>query len=270
MEKLTNEWSLPEAPGKFAFLKGVKLHALTSKERRFLDQNPSVLVFHGLGHLRAHEKDAFDVIFVGESVSDSDSTEFWGKVCEALAPGGKLKAYLPLGLVKPEDISTRLLLGGFINSSIDSESLHVVSERPAWKPTAALPLKKKAKASNAWKLETTVDADMIDEDALLQEDDCENMKLDGMDQIPIKKKACKNCSCGLADAQTDDVRPVVSDEELQKSLDGCGSCAKGDAFRCGGCPYLGLPSFTPGTKPEIVTNNDGTKSLMLDVSSNEF
>lgn len=100
-----------------------------------------------------------------------------------------------------------------------------------------------------------------------------------------RRKACKDCTCGLKEleeAETDDTRKLQDsilgkmaqlataeaikiEERLKKSqvkfteedlteidftVEGktgrCGSCALGDAFRCDGCPYLGLPPFKPG------------------------
>ena len=42
--------------------------------------------------------------------------------------------------------------------------------------------------------------------------------------------------------------------EVPKS--GCGSCAKGDAFRCAGCPFLGKPAFEPGQEKLILSMGD--------------
>jgi hypothetical protein len=108
------------------------------------------------------------------------------------------------------------------------------------------------------------DDEMEDEEALLDEedkikpsqaslvrpDDCE---MDG------KRKACKNCVCGRADADnagvvaldlTDDIADdeVIEVDPTPKKVGGCGSCALGDAFRCSTCPYLGMPAFNEGEK----------------------
>ena len=71
------------------------------------------------------------------------------------------------------------------------------------------------------------------------------------------RKACKNCSCGLAEVQAiggTDNASAESAVGLQsaKPKSACGSCELGDAFRCAGCPYRGQPPFKPGEQVKIV------------------
>lgn len=97
-----------------------------------------------------------------------------------------------------------------------------------------------------------------------------------------RRKACKDCTCGLKEqeeqvegkqrslqdsilgnmAQSATAEAIKIEERLKVSFKedelaeidftiegktgGCGSCSLGDAFRCDGCPYLGLPPFKPG------------------------
>jgi len=70
-----------------------------------------------------------------------------------------------------------------------------------------------------------------------------------------KKRRCANCTCrrskdkGIQDGceVTETVKngcEVVEEKPTTKS--GCGSCYLGDAFRCDGCPYKGMPAFKEG------------------------
>jgi len=92
------------------------------------------------------------------------------------------------------------------------------------------------------------DDDLIDEDNLLldnnvilpptatastnrrQDDDCGG------------RKACDDCTCGRAELE----QMEASAATAAPSTSSCGNCSKGDAFRCGGCPYLGKPAFKAG------------------------
>lgn len=139
----------------------------------------------------------------------------------------------------------------------------------------------------------------IDPTTLLEPSDlakplkCAPVDIEELRQVaaPRRKKACKGCTCGLAelekeemmrerglvvDAVTGDVvssteqgeSVVLSAEEKEKlrleaavraankitpevGKSSCGSCYLGDAFRCATCPYLGLPAFKPGEKVEL-------------------
>jgi len=120
------------------------------------------------------------------------------------------------------------------------------------------------------------DDDVIDEDTLLTEADLRRPIQQPPECQPKpgkKRRACKDCTCGLAERleAEDKTRREKADQALNtlklKSEDlleldltvpgktgSCGSCALGDAFRCAGCPYLGLPPFKVGEEVSILNN----------------
>lgn len=140
---------------------------------------------------------------------------------------------------------TNLLIAGFLLSSSDSESL--LASKPSFQPGAAIPLSKPSKKE-------IEEDELVDEDDLLTAEDKERPQ-PAMDCGPsdtATKKACKNCSCGLAELEATEKAGIAADTTAAKSS--CGNCYLGDAFRCGGCPYRGLPAFKPGEQVQIPTD----------------
>ncbi|KAF2759813.1 DUF689-domain-containing protein [Pseudovirgaria hyperparasitica] len=121
------------------------------------------------------------------------------------------------------------------------------------------------------------DDDLVDEDDLLTEAD----KARPVTQPPEcrpkagkRRRACKDCTCGMKEKleaedaakrhaadtalgamklEADDLAEV--DFTVQGKVGSCGNCALGDAFRCDGCPYIGLPAFKPGEEVRLLNND---------------
>ncbi|GAA6004422.1 hypothetical protein JCM10207_000720 [Rhodosporidiobolus poonsookiae] len=121
----------------------------------------------------------------------------------------------------------------------------------------------------------------IDESTLLTDADLERPTLVKRADCDVKRtrRACKNCTCGLREIlldekeQDDLVEAGFAAQPNATALDpstvangatkaparkiksgvtsSCGNCYLGDAFRCGGCPYLGMPAFEPGQPVKI-------------------
>jgi len=108
-----------------------------------------------------------------------------------------------------------------------------------------------AKASgDVWTVDDIDDSiDLVDEDALLEEEDLIVTKVPTADDCGTsatgKAKACKNCTCGRAEME-EEPAPSATPVSSATVKSACGNCYLGDAFRCPGCPSRGLPAFKPG------------------------
>ncbi|KAJ7312123.1 hypothetical protein JRQ81_006465 [Phrynocephalus forsythii] len=96
------------------------------------------------------------------------------------------------------------------------------------------------------------DMDLLDSDELLDPEDLKKPD-PGSLKAPSckesgKRKACKNCTCGLAEE-------LEQEKKNSQPRSACGNCYLGDAFRCASCPYRGMPAFKPGEKILLNENN---------------
>ncbi|MCJ1360382.1 MAG: electron carrier [Icmadophila ericetorum] len=120
-------------------------------------------------------------------------------------------------------------------------------------------------------IEENSDDELIDEDTLLDEEDRSrpiNQPPECRPRPGKRRRACKDCTCGLAQtlAAEDAAKRAAADQTLAKlkaddlaeldftvqgKVGSCGNCALGDAFRCDGCPYVGLPAFKVGEEVRL-------------------
>lgn len=182
------------------------------------------------------------------SINHSDS--LLALLIKLLKPSGKLL------LKDTKDITLSLKLNGFINVTQDSDNVYI-AEKPNFEVGSKASLKLGNKPA-VWKLDGTVeeawsaakDDEIIDSDKLLDEDDLKKPDQQSLRVCATtgKRKACADCSCGLAEELRGETK------ETPKSS--CGSCYLGDAFRCATCPYLGMPAFKPGEKVLLDLKSD--------------
>ncbi len=218
-----------------------------------------------------------DRVYVGGEVHALDGVE---RALECLVPGGQLVVHPEQG-VDVEALRTTLVLAGFVDVAPFGKIREVCAKKPVYN-TDAVKLKQESNGSSknaTWKIVAhdndpslglngssgMADEELADDDDLLEDDeDLGTIKVKPATCGPdggAKKRACKNCSCGLKEleeAAMAEGREVVA----KPNASSCGNCSKGDAFRCATCPYLGTPAFEPGQKPPIKVQPDGTKILL--------
>uniref|UniRef100_A0A914WJW2 Anamorsin homolog n=1 Tax=Plectus sambesii TaxID=2011161 RepID=A0A914WJW2_9BILA len=162
------------------------------------------------------------------------------------------------------DVAKELQLAGLTDTVevVAGEWLNVRAKKPNFGNGASAPLSfaaaDGAQPVKAWNLAANdvLDDEFINEEDILTAEDYvkpsqDDLKIAGCSDAPAegkKRKACKNCTCGLAEEEK------ASDAPPQKSS--CGSCYLGDAFRCASCPYAGMPPFKKGENVKLTVVDD--------------
>ncbi|XP_076763670.1 cytokine induced apoptosis inhibitor 1 [Xylocopa sonorina] len=197
--------------------------------------NPKIFVERYLQMLKAGGTLVIYESFQGKEYAQSAYNE---RVSTLKLAGFKIKV--------PESLHTKQLKDFVLKvyNNID-DVCEVVAEKPSFEIGSSVTLNfGEKKSSNVWKLDSADDEELIDENDLLDENDILKPITSSLRVCSTtgKRKACKDCSCGLAE----ELSGKATSQETAKSS--CGNCYLGDAFRCASCPYLGMPAFKPGEK----------------------
>lgn len=163
-------------------------------------------------------------------------------------------------------------------SDIKIEDDYIIAQKSVWSHSgASLKDRREKKANdkeeapaNPWAQKSVNDAEMINEDDLLEEE----AKTGGAKVFAkesdwlTKPKACENCTCGRKEQLENEELEAQRKKDLESGniKSDCGKCYLGDAFRCATCPYLGQPAFEPGDKVKL--KNVNQEENRTDVNTN--
>jgi len=201
-------------------------------------------------------------VIIRESVSTHDevpSLRTASKLASALKLSGFINVSqpetLPISKGNVEEYDKH-----FQHHESDISLIEIRANKPNFEVGSSIPLsvskksssKADSNASKVWMLSADdvldENVELINEDDLLDEDDLKKPDPSTLRVCATtqKRKACKNCSCGLAEELEQEASEKI--ERNKSASSACGNCYLGDAFRCASCPYLGMPAFKPGEK----------------------
>eukprot|EP00956_Cyclotella_meneghiniana_P021863 scaffold40491_cov65-Cyclotella_meneghiniana.AAC.3 len=182
-------------------------------------------------------------------------------VVSNLAPGGSLSIQAPV--TNDDSVDWDVITKSFLLAGLNAES-----EKRDGNGGRVYTARKAAPAGGASKInlkgKVTLSLDDDDNDNIIDEDDLLSGAQGGLLAPPSMeaktksaddcggRKPCDNCTCGRADR----VAGEIQEEKKEQLTSSCGNCAKGDAFRCAGCPYLGKPAFKEGEEHLVLNLTD--------------
>ncbi|XP_053304539.1 anamorsin [Spea bombifrons] len=209
------------------------------------------------------------VVVIREPVSTGAGNEGGLRTPERLSSALTLSGLTGVAQLRQEPLSpqqSQALGEKLAVSSDDKSAVQVIGKKPSFEVGSSrqlslskhpVPVKPSVDpaAVKLWTLSASdmndENVDLLDSDELLDQDDLQkplpsSLSSGGCGEGGEKKrKACKNCTCGLAEELEEEKTQQISPKNAPSA---CGSCYLGDAFRCASCPYLGMPAFQPGEK----------------------
>ncbi|PON50233.1 Anamorsin [Parasponia andersonii] len=207
------------------------------------------------------ESSSLDIVLSLCRSPESPSDQLFKEISRVLKPGGTVLLYHSESATKDTNKTTsalerKLLLAGFLEAqslqlksilASNLQSYLIKAKKPSWNIGSSFAIMKAPKSSV---VQIDDDSDLIDEDSLLTEEDLKKPQLPlvGDCEVGATRKACKNCTCGRAEAEEKVEKLGLTDDLLNNPQSACGNCGLGDAFRCSTCPYKGLPPFKLGEK----------------------